>query len=149
MFSLFSTILHLAYRFKNTFNFQFRKCTTFILTCGAFYNCSFSICVFACSIFLIAMGFRLFLFTPKILSYGCSVVTRSAWDKVFKNGLSKICGIQPIKTSSDMVCFNRSYYIISIFNFFFQGCLPQILLGPLLNTFFHILLLDVDLKRRI
>ena len=120
MFSLFSTILHLAYRFKNTFNFQFRKCTTFILTCGAFYNCSFSICVFACSIFLIAMGFRLFLFTPKILSYGCSVVTRSAWDKVFKNGLSKICGIQPIKTSSDMVCFNRSYYIISIFNFFFS-----------------------------
>ena len=35
-----------------------------------------------------------------------------------------------------MVCFNRSYYIISIFNFFFQGCLPQILLGPLLNTSF-------------
>ena len=35
------------------------------------------------------------------------------WDKVFKNGPSKICGRQPLK--------------------FFKGCLPQILLGPLLN----------------
>ena len=34
------------------------------------------------------------------------------WDKVFKSGPSKICGRQPLK---------------------FQGCLWQILLGPLLN----------------
>ena len=36
------------------------------------------------------------------------------WDKVFKNGPSKICGRQPLKK--------------------LKGCLPQILLGPFLNT---------------
>ena len=35
------------------------------------------------------------------------------WDKVFKNGTSKICGRKPLKN---------------------LGCLPQILLGPFLNT---------------
>ena len=41
----------------------------------------------------------------------------SIWDKVFKNGPSKICGRQPLS--------------------FFKGCLPQILLGPFLNTLSH------------
>ena len=40
------------------------------------------------------------------------------WDKVFKNGPSKICGRQPLKNPFK----------------FFKGCLPQILLGPFLNT---------------
>ena len=38
------------------------------------------------------------------------------WDRVFKNGPSKIC-------------LNRSYYFK-----FFKGSLPQILFGPFLNT---------------
>ena len=38
------------------------------------------------------------------------------WDKVFKSGPSKVCGIQPLK------------------NFKGYGLLKQILLGPLLNT---------------
>ena len=47
------------------------------------------------------------------------------WDKVFKNGPSKIRGRQPV--------LGRVYPFK-----FFKGCLPQILLGPLLNTFSHI-----------
>ena len=42
------------------------------------------------------------------------------WDNVLKGGPSKICGRQPLKNLK--------------WNFkFFKGCLPQILLGPLLN----------------
>ena len=43
-------------------------------------------------------------------------------------GSSKICGRQLLKN-----CFNRSYH----FNFF-KGCLPQILLGPFINTLSHL-----------
>ena len=42
------------------------------------------------------------------------------WDKVFKNGPSKICGRQPLKMYA------------------FKDCPPQILLGPFLNTLFHL-----------
>ena len=34
----------------------------------------------------------------------------------------------------DMICLSRPY----LFKFF-KGCLPQILLGPLLNTFYHLI----------
>ena len=44
------------------------------------------------------------------------------WVKVFKNGPSKTCGRQSLKN------------VLQIF----KGCLPQILLGPFLNTFSHI-----------
>ena len=43
------------------------------------------------------------------------------WDKVFKNGPSKICGKQRLKYMK-----------------FLKGCLPQILLGPFLNTLSHL-----------
>ena len=43
------------------------------------------------------------------------------WDKVFKNGPSKIYGRQPLKDFLKAVRF-------------FKGCLPQILPGPFLNT---------------
>ena len=49
--------------------------------------------------------------------------------KEFKNGPNKICGRQPLKNLSDMVCLGRPYHFK-----FFKGCLPQILLGSLLNT---------------
>ena len=42
------------------------------------------------------------------------------WDKIFKNGPSKICGRQPLKSL-------KGY-----------GVLPQILLGPFLNTLSHL-----------
>ena len=48
------------------------------------------------------------------------------WDKVFKNGPSKICGRQPLKNL-------KRYGLLT-------GCLLQILLGPFLNTFSHLLL---------
>ena len=51
------------------------------------------------------------------------------WDKVFKNGPSKICGRQPLKNS-------KGYGLLIKF---FKGCLPQILLGPFLNTLSYIL----------
>ena len=51
--------------------------------------------------------------------------TNIIWNKVFKNGPSKICGRQPLK--------NLKFK-------FFKGCLPQILLGSLLNTLSHIIL---------
>ena len=36
------------------------------------------------------------------------------------------------KIWSDMICLGRPYHFK-----FFKGCLPQILLGPFLNTFSH------------
>ena len=41
------------------------------------------------------------------------------WDKVFKNGPSKVCGRQPLKNLNE----------------FFKGCVPQVLLGSFLNVF--------------
>ena len=60
------------------------------------------------------------------------------WDKVFKNGPSKICGRQPIKNLKEyslvrgLVCLSRPYPFK-----FFKGCLLQILLGPFFNTVPH------------
>ena len=55
------------------------------------------------------------------------MITRN---KVFKNEPSKICGRQPLKS--------LKWYGLLVYHFkFFKGCLPQILLGPFLNTFSH------------
>ena len=43
------------------------------------------------------------------------------WDKVFRNGLRKTFGRQPLKNLKS-----------------FKSCLPQILLGPFLNTLPHV-----------
>ena len=56
------------------------------------------------------------------------------WDNVkFVNGHSKICGRQPLKNfkSYDLV---KQIISLQIFN----GCFPQILFGPFLNTLPHI-----------
>ena len=45
------------------------------------------------------------------------------WDKVFKNGPSKICGRQPLPYPFKL----------------FKGYLPQILPGPFLNTWTHMI----------
>ena len=55
-------------------------------------------------------------------------------EKVFKNGLSKICGKQPLK-NLNMVCLCRPYHFK-----FFKSCLPQILLDPFLNILSRIIL---------
>ena len=44
------------------------------------------------------------------------------WAKVFKSGPCKVCGRRPLKILKE----------------FFKGSLPQILLGPLLNTLSHL-----------
>ena len=58
------------------------------------------------------------------------------WITLFKNGPSKICGRQPLKNFRDIVCLSRPYHFK-----FFKGCLPQILLGPFLNTLTELSLL--------
>ena len=66
----------------------------------------------------------------KIIQCGTKIKkhTRMKWGEVLKNGPSKICGRQPLKIWSDMVCLSRPYHFK-----IFEGCLPQILLGPFLN----------------
>ena len=44
------------------------------------------------------------------------------WGEVFKNGQSKVCGRQPLKNFE------------GVGSAILNGCLPQILLGPFLNT---------------
>ena len=51
------------------------------------------------------------------------------WVKVFKNWPSKICDRQPLKI---LKLWSRPYHFK-----FFKGCLPQMLLGPFLNTLTH------------
>ena len=60
-------------------------------------------------------------------------------DKVFKNGPRKICGWQPLKIFKEYGLLSRPYSFKA-----FKGCLPQILLGPFLNTFSHMFLSFVD-----
>ena len=68
-------------------------------------------------------------------SYSVAFCSWSIWDKVFNNGQSKICGRQPLKNLSCMVCLGRRYHFK-----FFKGCLPQILLSSFLNTLSHMVL---------
>ena len=56
------------------------------------------------------------------------VFFRNNWDKLIKNGPSEICGRQPLKILSDMICLSRLHHFR-----FFRGCLPQIFLGSLWN----------------
>ena len=53
----------------------------------------------------------------------------STWDKLFKIGPSKIRGRQPLKNLNEYDLLRQT---ISL-----EGCLPQIFLGPLLNTLTH------------
>ena len=54
------------------------------------------------------------------------------WDKLFRNGPSKTCGKQPLKNLKDLVCLKQTLHL-QLFN----GCLPQILLGPFLTILSH------------
>ena len=55
------------------------------------------------------------------------------WDKIFKNGPIKSVEDSLWKISSDMVPLGRPYHFKC-----FKGCIPQILLGPFLNTLSHL-----------
>ena len=55
------------------------------------------------------------------------------WDKVFRNGPSKICERQTLKNLKGYGRLSRPYTFK-----FCKGCLPQILLGQFLNTLSHI-----------
>ena len=58
---------------------------------------------------------------------------RNMWDEVFKSGLSKFCGRQPLKYWKGYDLLSRPYPFK-----FFKGCLPQNLHSPLFNTFSHV-----------
>ena len=62
------------------------------------------------------------------------------WDKVFKSGLSKFCGRQPLKNLRDMVCLSSPEI--------FQRLSSTNLLSPLLNTLSQMELLDGFLTGR-
>ena len=61
---------------------------------------------------------------------------------VSKCGAIKICGRQPLKIRSDMVCLSRPYHFK-----FFKGCLSQILVVLFLNTSAHMLMIRVKYGR--
>ena len=63
-----------------------------------------------------------------VIIYSSYSVVNSIWISVFKNGPSKMCGTQLLK--------NLKWY--GLRNQTRPGCLPQILLGPFLNTLTHI-----------
>ena len=68
------------------------------------------------------------LFYGKMFSEKVKVATyRIIWVKVFESRSSKICKRQPLINLADHYHFK-----------FFKGCLPQILLGPFLNTLTYI-----------
>ena len=70
------------------------------------------------------------LFSNYAVSKTCPIENPlGKWDKLFKYGLSKICGRQPLQIWSDMVYSNRPYHFK-----YFEGYLQQILLNPCLNT---------------
>ena len=60
---------------------------------------------------------------------GKSTKLKNIWEKVFKNGPSKICGRQPLKALKEDGLLSRPYSLK-----IFKGCHPQIFLGPFLNT---------------
>ena len=60
-----------------------------------------------------------------------STFRHNIWDKVFKNGPSKICGRQPLKNLKGHGLYKQITLRM------FKGCLPQILLGPFLNALSH------------
>ena len=66
------------------------------------------------------------------------LIEQNIWDKILKNGPSKVCGRQPLKNLKRYYCLSTPYPFK-----FFKGFLPQILLGPLLNTCPIWCLLDV------
>ena len=59
---------------------------------------------------------------------------RYIWDKVFKSGPSKICERQPLKSLKGHGLLKQTISLQT----FWRSCLPQILLGPLLNTLTHL-----------
>ena len=54
-----------------------------------------------------------------------SGIYKIIWDKVFKSGLSRFCGRQPLKN------FKQTISLV-------KDCLPQNLLSPLMNTLSYI-----------
>ena len=63
----------------------------------------------------------------------CEMLNTIESAEVFKNGPSKICGRHRLK----------------IYPFkFFKGCLPQILLGPFLNTWTQLILLILSIPTK-
>ena len=63
------------------------------------------------------------------------------WDKIFKNGTSKICGRQPFKILKG--------YGLLLVDYTPEDCLPQILLGAFMNTLSHISITIVHLKLKV
>ena len=83
---------------------------------------SFVMIILAVPLILVSATSPFLLRNPKVIIAVLEII----WVKVFRNGPSKICGRQLSKNFKE--CGLP------------KGCLPQILLGPFLNTLSHIYL---------
>ena len=70
--------------------------------------------------------------------------TNSIWDREFKKGRSKICGRQSLKNLKGYGLPKADHAPFK----FFKGCLPQILLGPFLNTWTQLILLILSIPTK-
>ena len=86
--------------------------------------------MFYCQMLLIQfLGGKVTFFTA-IVKFSLIVICGS----IFRNRPSKICGRQHLKNLKGYGRFKQTIYITSDF---FNGCLPQILLCPFLNSLSH------------
>ena len=73
-----------------------------------------------------------------------TIKLRGKWAKYSRMDQVKFMEDNFLKVWSDIVCLSRPYHFK-----FFQGCLPQILLGPFLNTLPRTLLIEEQPYRKI
>ena len=73
-----------------------------------------------------------------------TIKLRGKWAKYSRMDQVKFMEDNFLKVWSDIVCLSRPYQFK-----FFQGCLPQILLGPFLNTLPRTLLIEEQPYRKI
>ena len=115
--------------------------TVFIYDLKSYCCFYWGICIDLILIFCIYLTFIVKLLLSNIIVPHSVVADPNTetdiWNKLFKNGSSKLCRWQPLNNlkGNDLVKQTISIQ-------FFKGCLPQILLGPFFNTLSHLILLD-------
>ena len=90
-------------------------------------------------IIFLVMTLSFFLESQKHCKFFFWKIIYNIWDKLFKDGQSKICGRQPLKNFEGVWSALGIPYPFK----FFKGCLPQILLGPFLNPLPHLIMTDL------
>ena len=106
-------------------------CSSFELP--SFHNVCYTIVKYHVSAFTgFTVSFKRFLLSMQSRKNSFDSLSRTLLVNNILNILIRTYGIRYSKIWSDMVCWGRPYYFK-----FFKGGLPQILLGPFLNTLPH------------